>query len=232
MTLLPPNLSYITVVQEARKRPYLAPAIAIGATTAVFGVSFGVLAVSAGLTVLQTCAMSLLVFTGASQFAAVGVIAAGGLPLAAVGSGLLVGLRNAGYGFAMSRVLPRSLLPRALATQLVIDESTALALAYEDDPRGAFLAGGLSVFALWNLGTLAGALAGTGIGDPETFGIDAAFPASLLALVAPRLRDATTLRTALLGAAIALALTPLLSPGLPIILASAAVLPFLRERPS
>lgn len=202
--------------------------------TGVLGISFGVLCTATGLSVLQASALSLLVFTGASQFAAVGVIAAGGSPIAAVGGGLLLGVRNAAYGLAVEDFLPKRIVPRVLSSQLIIDESVALAFsADEEDRLYAFLAGGVSVFFFWNTGTVIGAIAGANIADPAAFGIDAAFPASLLALVAPRLRDRSALRTALIGAAIALALTPLLPPGLPIIAASLAVVPELlrgRER--
>jgi predicted branched-subunit amino acid permease len=193
-------------------KPYFGAAIAIGITTGVFGISFGVLSVAAGLSVAETCAMSLLVFTGASQFAAIGVVASAGAPVAAVAAGLLLGVRNAAYGLTVSPFLPRRLVPRVLSTQVIIDESTALALANPDDKTGAFIAGGVSVFVFWNLGTLFGALAGSGIGDPSRFGLDAAFPASLLALVAPRLRDRSAVRA-------------FLQPGLPIIVAGLAILP-------
>lgn len=189
----------------------------------MIGLSFGVFAVAAGASVLQACAFSALVFTGASQFAAVGVIASGGSPLAAVASGLLLGLRNAAYGFSVAPILPRSLPARAASSQLIIDESTALALASEkEDAAQAFFAGGMSVFVFWNLGTLIGALVGANLEDPATFGLDAAFPASLLALMGPRLRDRRALTTALVGAAIALATTPFLPAGVPIILAGLA----------
>lgn len=215
----------------ATKPPYLAPALTIGIATGVFGISFGVVATGSGLSVWKTCVMSVLVFTGASQFAAVGVVAAGGAPAAAVISGLLLGIRNAAYGLALAPRFPRRFAVRLLYTHLVLDESTALALASpEEDKMRAFVAGGGAVFVLWNLGTLIGAVAGSNIADPAAFGLDAAFPASLLALVAPRLRERTGLRSALVGAMIALALTPLLPPGLPIIVAAAAVLPELLRK--
>ncbi|HEX2089889.1 MAG TPA: AzlC family ABC transporter permease [Actinomycetota bacterium] len=207
-------------------------ALAIGAATGAFGISFGVFCTATGLSVAQASALSLLVFTGASQFAAVGVIASAGSPITAVGSGLLLGVRNAAYGLAVENFLPKRTVPRIFASQLIIDESVALAFsADEDDRLHAFLAGGVSVFVFWNTGTLVGAIAGSNIADPAAFGIDVAFPASLLALLAPRLRDRAALRTALFGAAIAVALTPLLPPGLPIIAASlAVVLELLRTR--
>jgi 4-azaleucine resistance transporter AzlC len=215
----------------ARKRPYLGQAVTIGIATGVFGASFGVLATGNGLSVLQTSAMSLLVFTGASQFAAVGVIASGGSPVTAVVGGLLLGIRNAAYGLAMAPRFPKGFLRRALYTHILLDESTALALtAPEDEKLQAFATGGVSVFIFWNLGTLIGAVAGSNIADPAALGLDAAFPASLLALVAPRLRTPSGLRAAVIGAVIALALTPFLPAGLPIIAASAAIFPELIRR--
>jgi 4-azaleucine resistance transporter AzlC len=216
----------------APRQPYLAGALGIGVATGVYGVSFGVLAVGAGLSVAQACVMSLLVFTGGSQFAAVGVIAAGGSVSAAVGNGLLLGARNAAYGLAVAPILRGSLARRALAAQLVIDESTAMARAWGDDARtarGAFWATGLAVFALWNLGTLAGALAGTGLGDPARLGLDAMFPAAFLALLAPGLRRPGAPGAALIGALIALVLLPVAPPGVPVLAAALGVLWGLRR---
>ena len=206
-------------------------AVTIGVAVSFFAASFGVLPTGNGMSVLQTCVMSLLVFTGASQFAAVGVIASGGSEVTAVASGLLLGIRNAAYGLVMGPRFSRRFLRRALSTQLLIDESTALALtAPEEEKLQAFLAGGVSVFIFWNTGTLIGALAGSSIADPLAFGLDAAFPASLLALMAPRLREAPGRRVAVLGAVIALALTPFLPAGLPIIAAAVAIMPELMRK--
>ena len=162
-------------------------ALAIGAATGIYGISFGVLSVAAGLSPAQTCAMSLLVFTGASQFATVGVIAAGGSAAAALAPALLLAARNGVYGLSLVPVLRGRLGSRALQAQLVIDESTAMARAQDDAAAAhrAFLATGLSVFLFWNLGTLAGAIAGSGLGDPRRLGLDAMFPAAFLALLAP-----------------------------------------------
>ena len=170
---------------------YAADALGIGIATGVYGISFGVLAVGAGLSEAQACAMSLLVFTGGSQFAAVSVIGSGGSPATAVANALLLAVRNAAYGLSLARLLRGSWLRRAVAAQLVIDETTAMARAQEDerDARGAFWLTGVSVFACWNLGTLAGALAGAGLGDPARYGLDAMFPAAFLALLAPQLRQ-------------------------------------------
>ena len=202
-------------------------ALAIGAATGVFGVSFGVLAVAAGLSVGMTCASSLLVFTGASQFAAVGVIGAGGSPVAAVAGGLLLAARNTAYGLALAPLVRGGPLRRLLGAQLVIDESTAMATAREDpdDARRAFWLTGLAVFTLWNLGTLIGALAGGALGDPEALGLDAAFPAAFLALLAPQLRRAGAGAAALAGALLAVALVPFAPPGLPILAAALGVIP-------
>jgi branched-subunit amino acid transport protein len=154
-------------------------ALAIGVATGAYGVSFGVLAVVAGLSVAQACVMSLLVFTGASQFAAIGVIGAGGGAAAALAPALLLAGRNALYGLSLVPVLRRvPIARRAVEAQLIIDETTAMARAQDDpaDAHRAFLATGVSVYVLWNLGTLAGALLGGGIGDPEALGLDTMFP--------------------------------------------------------
>ena len=204
--------------------------LAVGA----YAVSFGVLGVQAGLTVAQTCAMSLLVFTGASQFAAVGVLSSGGSPLAALGSALLLAARNAVYGLAMSRVLPEGRLRRLVAAQFVIDESTAMALA-QDDPvqsRRAFWATGLGIYVCWNLGTLIGALGGGRLSDPAALGLDAAFPAGFVALLLPHLSKPGGRTAGLVGATAALALTPVLPAGAPILVAALAVLVGLRRRPA
>lgn len=196
------------------------------------GVSFGLFAVTSGLSTTQACAMSLLVFTGASQFAAVGIIGAGGSPVAAIGSALLLAARNGVYGIAMSRVLTGSRARRLVAAQLVIDESTALSLAEADpaDQERAFWAAGLSVFMFWNLGTLVGALGGNHIGSPQTWGLDAAFPAGFVALLAPHVRKVGGWAAALGGASIATMLIPLTPPGVPILTATFATLVGLRRR--
>ena len=193
----------------------------------MYGVSFGVLAVQAGLSALQACAMSMLVFTGASQFAFVGVLAGGGAALAAMGPAVMLAMRNAVYGLSLAPILPPRLRDRALAAQLVIDESTAMARA-EDDPkaaRRAFLATGLSVWLFWNAGTLAGALIGGGLGDPRSLGLDAMFPAAFLALVAPQLRRPGAPVAALAGAATAVAVLPFAPAGVPVVAALAGVVP-------
>jgi 4-azaleucine resistance transporter AzlC len=203
----------------------LTASLTLSFAVGVFGVSFGVGAVSAGATVMQACAISLLVFTGATQFSAVSVIAAGGSTASALGGALLLAARNGVYGLTMSRRLTGSLGKRLVAAQLTIDESTAMSAA-QDDPdlqRAAFWITGLSVYVFWNVGTLLGALAGSAI-DPETFGLDAAFPAAYAAMLWPLVRDGRGRLAAMIGAAICLALIPFVPVGIPILCAALAVL--------
>jgi 4-azaleucine resistance transporter AzlC len=202
----------------------------LGAAVGVFGVSFGVLATTAGLTVAQACVMSVLVFTGASQFAVISVLGTGGSLGSALGSALLLAARNAAYGVAMAPTLARrSLSRRLLAAQLVIDESTAMATAQPGRraQEQAFWTTGLAVFVCWNLGTVVGAVAGDAVGDPEALGLDAAFPAGFVALAVPHLRTRQGRVAAACGAAIALALIPLAPAGVPIVAAALGVVPAL-----
>lgn len=194
-------------------------ALSIGLATGVYAVSFGVLSVAAGLSVAQTCVLSLAAFTGASQFSYVSVLGAGGSVLAALGPALLLAARNGVYALSLRDVIRRP----AAEAQLVIDETTAMALAQErpEDRRRAFLATGASVFVFWNAGTLVGALVGGGI-DPRDLGLDALFPAVFIALLAPQLRRPGAVAAAVAGAAVALALQPFTPAGVPV-MASALV---------
>jgi 4-azaleucine resistance transporter AzlC len=207
-------------------RTILRDAATIAVAAGAIGVSFGVLARSAGLDPVMTCVMSVLVFAGGSQFLAVAVVASGGGLLAAVLGGLLLNARHVPFGLSLVPMLRGSLLRRILSSQIVIDESTAFALAQPSPELGrrAFYAVGLSLFAAWQAGTAIGAFAGGVIGDPQAAGIDAAFPAGLLALLAPQLRTREAKASALAGAALALATTPLLPPGGPILVAGLGVL--------
>ena len=202
-------------------------AVGIGIAVGVYGISFGVLAVASGLSPAQACVMSMLVFTGASQFAFVGVLAGGGGAVAAMGPAVMLAVRNAAYGLSLTSILPARLRDRALAAHLVIDETTAMARAQSepDAARRAFLATGVSVWVFWNAGTLAGALLGGGIGDPSTLGLDAMFPAAFLVLLAPQLRRPGAPVAAAAGVVIALALVPFAPAGVPIIAALAGVVP-------
>jgi len=171
--------------------------------------------------------MSMLVFTGASQFAFVGVLAAGGGALAAVGPAVMLALRNAAYGLALAPILAGRLRRRALAAQFVIDESTAMARAQEDavTARRAFLLTGISVWVCWSAGTIGGALLGGALGDPRTLGLDAMFPAAFLALLAPQLRRPGAPAAAVAGSAIAVAVLPFAPAGGPVVAALAGVVP-------
>ena len=207
-----------------RRRAVLRDAVGVGVATGAYGLSFGAIGVAGGLTVAQTCATSVLMFTGASQFALVGVLAAGGGAASAAVTAVLLGARNALYGLRLSSLLGVTGVRKAVGAQLVIDESTAMCVAHEDDPaarRLAFWATGLAVFVLWNLATLAGALAGTALGDPQTFGLDAAVPAAFLALLWPRLAQRAARVVAVGAAAVALALTPVAPAGVPVMAAAA-----------
>jgi 4-azaleucine resistance transporter AzlC len=205
----------------------LSSAAGIGIAVGVYGISFGVLAVAAGLSPAQACVMSMLVFTGASQFAFIGVLAGGGGALAAMGPAVMLAMRNAAYGLSLVPILPKRLRDRALLAHLVIDETTAMARA-QDDPgmaRRAFLATGISVWLCWNAGTLIGALIGGGLGDPRALGLDAMFPAAFLALLAPQLRRPGAPVAAVAGAMIAVAVLPFAPAGVPVIAALAGVVP-------
>jgi 4-azaleucine resistance transporter AzlC len=200
--------------------------LAVGIATGAYGISFGAIAVSSGLTVPQACALSLLVFTGASQFALVGVLAAGGAPLSGAATALLLGTRNTLYGIRLAPMLGWTGARRAAAAHLVIDESTAMSVNRESRSaaRVGFLSTGLAVFALWNLATLGGALAGSALGDPRTYGLDAAVGAAFLALLWPRLRDRRNQVVAALGALLALSLVPVTAAGVPVLAAAAVAL--------
>jgi 4-azaleucine resistance transporter AzlC len=212
----------------------LRDALSIGVATGVYAVSFGVLSVAAGFSVAQTCVMSLVAFTGASQFTFVSVMGAGGGVAAALSPAVLLAARNGLYALSLGSVLHRGPWRRALDAHLVIDESTAMAHAQRDavDRRRGFLLTALAIFACWNAGTLAGALAGGVLGDPRAFGMDAIFPAVFLALLVPQVRSRATLRAALAGAAIATLLLPIAPVGVPVMASALAAVPLLRRRPS
>ena len=202
-------------------------AAGIGVAVGLYGISFGVLAVAAGLTPAQACVMSMLTFTGASQFAFIGVLAGGGAALAAMGPAVMLAVRNAAYGLSLAPILPRRLRDRAILSQFVIDESTAMARAH-DEPvaaRRAFIVTGVTVWICWNAGTLGGALLGGGLGNPQTFGLDAMFPAAFLALLAPQLRRPGAPAAAVAGAIIAISVLPFAPAGVPIVAALAGLVP-------
>ncbi|WP_264631095.1 AzlC family ABC transporter permease [Microbacterium hydrothermale] len=198
--------------------------LAVALATSAYGVSFGAVSVASGLDVWQTCVLSLLMFTGGSQFAFVGVIAAGGVAAApaAIASSALLGVRNAAYAMRMSPLVGGGAWRKAAATPFTIDESTAVALAHTE-PRArqtGFWVTGVAIWVGWNLSTLLGALLGDVLGDPRTYGLDAAAAAAFLALLWPRLRGRQPLAVAVGAGAVAALLTPWLMPGIPVIAAA------------
>lgn len=212
-------------LSSSRSRSIRANAVGIGLATGAYAISFGAISVASGLSVWQTQVLSLGMFTGASQFAMVGILGAGGGALAAVLTAWLLGARNGLYGLSMAPILQPRSWRRLLAAQWTIDESTAMGLTHQDSPaasRLGFWSTGASIYLLWNLGTLLGALGASSLDDPARFGLDAAIPAGFIALLWPRLRDRTAWLVAAGAAVVALALTPIARPGIPV-LASALV---------
>ncbi len=208
-----------------QRGPILRAAAGIGLYAAAFGASFGAVSVGSGLSLAQTMVLSLVMFSGASQFAFVGVAAAGGSPFAAVPAALLLGVRNAFYGVPMSEILHPRGARRWWTAHFVIDETTAMAIGQPTPAakRYAFWATGLILCMLWQLGTLTGALVGRAI-DPADFGLDAAAPAVYLALLWPNLNRTEARVVAVGGAALALALVPIAPAGVPVVAAAAVAL--------
>ncbi|MBZ5741091.1 AzlC family ABC transporter permease [Nocardioides mangrovi] len=200
--------------------------LGVGVATGAYGVGFGAVSVAAGLSVAQTCALSLLVFTGASQFALVGVVAAGGAPISGALTALLLGTRNTLYGLRMAPLLRFTGWRRATAAHVLIDESTAMGVTREttEAARVGFLTTGVSIFVLWNLATFLGAVAGNAIGDPRRYGLDAAVGAAFLALLWPRLHGRRNQLVAVAAAAVALATVPVVPAGVPVLAAAAVAL--------
>ncbi|MEV5204864.1 AzlC family ABC transporter permease [Streptomyces sp. NPDC053720] len=199
-------------------------ALGVGIAVGLSGFAFGVTSAGSGLSLLQTCALSLAVFTGASQFALVGALAAGGNPYTAAAGAFFLGVRNSFYGLRLSQLLA---LPRALrpfAAQWVIDETTAVTLPQPTRraARIGFAVTGLTLYVLWNLTTLLGALGAEALGDTDTWGLDAASPAVFLALLAPMLKSTTERVTAALAVLLALGLLPVVPAGVPVLLSALA----------
>ena len=203
------------------KRLVLRDSLAVAIPVGTYGAAFGAAAIGAGFSVLQTCLLSLLLFSGASQFAVVGVMGAGGSALSAIATGSLLGIRNGLYGLRMAQLLSLTGVRKAIGAQLTIDESTGVAINQEarglEASRYGFWATGIGVYVFWNLFTLIGALGAQSIGDPSAWGLDAAVPAAFLGLVWPRLTDKRTQLVAVLAALLAVILIPLTPAGVPII---------------
>ena len=209
---------------DAEARRAWRQGLGVALATSAYGVSFGALAVAAGLDIWQTCVLSLVMFTGGSQFAFVGVIAAGGLPAApaAIASASLLGVRNIAYGMRMSPVVGTGFWRRAAAAQFTIDESTAVSLAQTTRRARTlgFWVTGIGIYIGWNLSTLAGALLGDVLGDPRAYGLDAAAAAAFLALLWPRLRHRQPIAVGIAAAVVSTMLTPVLMPGIPVLIAA------------
>jgi 4-azaleucine resistance transporter AzlC len=218
-------------IQRTEDRALLRDAGAIAAAMIAIGASFGAIAVAYGLPLWVPFLMSTVVFAGGAQFLAVGLLAAGN-PVAAVLAGLLLNARHLPFGLAVSSTIGTRWRDRLIGSHLMTDEVVAFTLA-EPDPvrrRRVYWLIGVTLFTSWNAGTALGVLLGGAAGDPDTLGLDAAFPAGLIALLLPSLRDRATRTVALTGAAIAVLLTPVLPAGLPVLCALLGLLTLIRPR--
>jgi predicted branched-subunit amino acid permease len=215
-------------LSPTRRREVVRQAWSVGVASGTYGISVGALSVAAGLDVWQAQVLSLVLFTGGSQFAFVGIIATGGLAAApaAIATSSLLGVRNGLYGLQTSRLLRVTGVRRLAAAHLTLDESTAVAIAQPEPAaqRLGFWHTGIAVFTLWNLSTLLGSLLGNALGDPRSLGLDAAAAAAFVALLWPRLRSRDATATAVLAVFIALLTSPVLPAGVPVLLAAAAAL--------
>jgi predicted branched-subunit amino acid permease len=216
------------VPRSSRRTPEetaaLRAALAVGLATTAYGISFGALATLSGLDIWQTCFLSLVMFTGGSQFALIGVLASGGLaagPSAITSAGLL-GIRNVFYSIRMSPLIGPGFWRRAAAAQVTIDESVAVAVAQPTPSaqRLGFWVTGIVIYLGWNVTTLIGALIGDLLGDVSAYGLDAAAAAAFLGLLWPRLKERQTQAVAVGAAFLATLLTPFLVPGLPVLVAA------------
>ena len=217
------------ITQPMSKTSHRRDSVVLGAAVGLVGITFGVLASASGLSAAKTMAMSMLVFTGASQFAAVGVVASGGSAVSALASALLLAARNTLYGMRLSDRLATSGRWRIPGAQFVIDETTAMSVAQTDDDAAleAFWWTGWALWIFWNLGTLVGVAVGDLIGDPNVWGLDAAFPASFIALLGPHLSTRPGQVAGLVGASIAIVAVPFTAAGVPVLLAALGVVPAL-----
>ena len=193
--------------------------LSVAFTVGLYGAAFGAAGVTAGFSILQTCLLSLLLFSGASQFAVVGIMGAGGSAISAIATATLLGFRNALYGLQLAPILKVTGLKRILSAQITIDESTAVSTMQEnnDDKVRGFYLTGIGVYVFWNLFTYLGALGASAIGDPAVWGLDAAVPAAFCGLVWPRLKDKKQFLISALAIFLALSLTPISAAGVPII---------------
>lgn len=210
------------------KSPAVRVGLSVAIATGLYGLSFGALSVAAGLDVLQTVALSLLLFSGGSQFAFIGVVAGGGSGISAMSAAALLGIRNGVYGMQLNVLLRPSRWRKLVMAHLTIDESAATASGQRnpDEQRRGFWAAGIGVFVLWNLFTLVGALVGNAMGDPARWGLDGAAVAAFLGLLWPRIRSREPAAIAVVCAMVTLIAVPFVPSGVPILIAAvvAAVL--------
>jgi predicted branched-subunit amino acid permease len=217
-----------TAPVDAERRAVIRQGLSVAIATGLYGISFGALGVASGLTVWQTCVTSLLLFSGGSQFALIGVLGGGGSVGAAIAASSLLGVRNTLYGLQLTPTMAPKGWWRIPVAQLTIDESTAVAVAQPTRRLGriGFWVTGIGIYAGWNLTTLIGALVGDAIGDPKQYGLDAAASAAFLALLWPRLSRREPVVVAIAAAVVAAALVPFVPVGLPVIAAALVAVVF------
>lgn len=208
---------------QAERRAVLRDSAGVSVATGAYGISFGAISAAGGMNIWQTMALSLLMFSGGSQFGLVAVVAGGGSAWAGAVTAVLLGARNALYGLRLSTLLELRSWRRILGAQVVIDESSAMSMGRSSVRAGrlGFYATGIGVFVLWNLGTLIGVVGASVLADPKVLGLDAAAPAAFIALLAPRLRGREPWAIALVAALIAVLTIPLVPPGIPVLIAAA-----------
>ena len=196
--------------------------LSVSFAVGLYGIAFGAAGIAAGFSILQTCLLSLLTFSGASQFAVVGVMGAGGSALSGIATASLLGIRNTLYGLRMAPILKVRGWKKVVAAQITIDESTGVAIGQENLGREAMQHGfwltGFGVYVLWNFFTLLGALGAQAMGNPSAWGLDAAVPAAFLGLVWPRIVSRFERTLAVTALLLAILLSPYIPAGLPIIL--------------
>jgi predicted branched-subunit amino acid permease len=221
------------VATASESRDVVKQGLSVAIATGLYGISFGALGVSSGLDIWQTCVTSLLLFSGGSQFALIGVLGGGGGVGAAIAASSLLGVRNTLYGLQLTPMMAPKGWWRIPVAQLTIDESTAVAIAQPTRRLGrlGFWVTGIAIYVGWNLSTLVGALVGGAIGDPEQYGLDAAASAAFLALLWPRLMRREPVVVAIVAALVAAALVPVVPVGLPVIAAALVAVAFGLRRP-
>lgn len=203
------------------KRATATASLSVSFTVGLYGIAFGAAGIAAGFSLLQTCLLSLLTFSGASQFAVVGVMGAGGSAISAISTASLLGVRNSLYGLRLAPLLKLKGIKKVVGAQVTIDESTGVALGQsdlgEDAMRHGFWLTGIGVYIFWNLFTVVGALGAQAMGNPAAWGLDAAVPAAFLGLVWPRLTNKRERALAVGAMALSLVMTPFVAAGIPII---------------